>query len=126
MNIGWVGVAAVRTCRVKTTLVTSASENTVREPPGPSRKLAGAGVAALIWSRTCSSSAVTLCVVKRLAATTSLRATPAGSLVEECEVEIAEVLPVREPRPEWMDAAHAGRRPGCPRRRASFFVTTSR
>ena len=41
-----------------------ASGNTVRTPPAPSLKSAAAGVDALICVRTCSSSVVTLCVVK--------------------------------------------------------------
>jgi hypothetical protein len=51
-------------------LLTALRANTVRLPPGPRRKSAGAGVAAFTASRILSKIAVVLCVVNTLAEAT--------------------------------------------------------
>ena len=60
---------------------TSARGNTVRLPPGPSRKSAGAADVVLISARIFSKTAVTLWVVKTLAATTWPRGTILASSI---------------------------------------------
>ena len=66
-------------CREKAIELMLASGNTVRTPPAPRTKSAAAGVEALIWARTCSSSGVTLWVVKTVATATSASRSLSGS-----------------------------------------------
>ena len=67
-------------CWFQTMLVTEESGKIVWIVPLlPSKKLAAAGVAALIWLRIFSRMAVTLSVVKTLAATTPPGGTPDAS-----------------------------------------------
>ena len=72
-------VGAVPVCRVKVRLVTVDNGNTVREPAGPRRKFAGAGVPALIWPRIFSRIAVALWVVNTLAPAIASGSIPAAA-----------------------------------------------
>ena len=70
---------SVRICRLNVIPVMLESGKTVRSPSVPSLKSAAAGFEVLICFRTCSSSVVALCVVKRLAAATSSLPTRRGA-----------------------------------------------
>jgi hypothetical protein len=72
-----VGGVVVR-CRLDASVVKELAANAVLVAPGPSRKSAGAGSAACIWSRIRSRIAVTLRVVKTLATTMSPSWRPAA------------------------------------------------
>ncbi len=69
LKVGPAGVVPAWTREM--TVVCGVKGNTVREPPGPRSNVAGAVVAARIWSRIFSRSVVTVRVVKTLAMTTS-------------------------------------------------------
>jgi hypothetical protein len=67
---------AVPSCRFQITLPVVASGKTVREPSGPSVKLATGVAEARSWARIFREMAVMLCVVKRLTAAMSLGFAP--------------------------------------------------